>query len=121
MGEYLGKPSVNPLYRAPTFLVVSGKEYPPFDLGGNKIPQPCLEYANAGCIIENMTLMATYMGIGSVYITGALYAFTLDKDLMKQLDLPEGFRPVSGLALGYSQKPLPNRRKRSKIVIKIIK
>lgn len=121
MGNYLGKPSVNPLYKAPTFIVISGKEYPPFGLGGNKIPQPNLEYANAGCIIENMTLMATDLGIGSVYLTGALYAFTIESELLKQLDLPEGFRPISGIALGYPQKALPNRKKRSKIIIQTIK
>lgn len=121
VGTYLGKGFVNPLYKAPTFIVVSGKEYPPFHLGGNGIPQPCLEYANAGCMVENMTLMATDLGIGSVYLTGALYAFTLDESLMEQLELPEGFKPVSGIALGYSQKALPNRRTRSKIEIQMIK
>lgn len=123
VGSYLGKSFINPLYHAPTFVVVSGKEYPPFQLGdSNKIPQPNLEYANAGCMIENMTLVATDLGIGSVYITGALYAFTLDKDLLKRLQLPEGFRPLSGLVLGYPQKALPNRRKRNrKIAIQIIK
>lgn len=121
IGTYLGKPSVNPLYNAPTFIVISGKEYPMFDLGRNGIPQPGLEYANAGCIIENMTLMATDLGIGSVYLTGALYAFTLEAELFNQLGLPEGFRPVSGIALGYPQKPLPNRRKRSNIAIQTIK
>lgn len=122
VGAYLGKPLVNPLYNAPTFILISGKEYPPFRLGNsNEIPQPNLEYANAGCIIQNMLLMATGLEIGSVYITGALYAFTLDESLLRQLDLPEGFRPLSGLALGYPQKPLPKRRKRKRKIPIIIK
>lgn len=120
IGNYLGKPFIDPLYKAPTFIIVSGKEYPDFNLGGNGIPQPYLEYANAGCIIENMTLMATELGIGSVYITGALYAFKLDKALLEQLNLPKEFKPLSGIVLGYPEKPLPNRKKRSKIIIQKI-
>lgn len=113
IGTYLGKSFINPLYNAPTFVVISGKEYQPFQLGeSNKIPQPNLEYINAGCIIENMILAATDLGIGNVCITGALYAFTLDKNLLEQLNLPDSFRPLAGMAIGYPQKPLPNRRKR---------
>lgn len=113
VGIYLGKSFIDPLYKAPACVIISGKEYQPFQLGeGNKIPQTNLEYINAGCIIENMTLAATDMGIGSVCITGALYAFTLDNNLLEQLNLPDNFRPLAGMVLGYPQKPLPNRRKR---------
>jgi nitroreductase len=123
ISAYLEKPAIDPLYHAPTFIIISGKEYPPFQFGNsNQIPQPNLEYINAGCIIENMMLAATDLNIGSVCITGALYAFTLEKNLLEPLHLSSGFRPLSGLAVGYSQKPLPQRRKRTrKMAISFIK
>lgn len=123
ISSYLEKSAINPLYHAPTFIIISGKEYPPFQFGNsNQIPQLNLEYINAGCIIENMTLAATDLNLGSVCITGALYAFTLEKNLLEALHLPDGFRPLSGLAVGYPQKPLPQRRKRTrKIAISFIK
>lgn len=92
-----GTPNANPLYGAPTLVIVSGKPIDKF---------PNIEIANAACIIENMALAATDMGIGSVYLWGILYAFHADKELLKDLNLPEGFVPTSGIALGYPAEPL---------------
>ncbi len=66
---------------------------------------PNVELANAACVIENMTLAATDSDIGSVYILGALCAFGADQSLVKELNLPEGFVPVSGIVLGYPSEP----------------
>lgn len=96
-----GTPDADPLYGAPTLIIVSALPNEQF---------PNIELANSGCIIENMALAATDAGIGSVYILGALYAFKADKDLLKELDLPEGFVPVSGIALGYPIKPLSQEK-----------
>ncbi|AKN30051.1 nitroreductase [Clostridium carboxidivorans P7] len=96
-----GAPNSNPLYGAPTLIIVSGIPNEQF---------PNVEIANAACIIENMTLAATDAGIGSVYILGALCAFNADKELLKELDLPEGFVPISGIALGYPTEPLAQER-----------
>nr|WP_314461422.1 nitroreductase family protein [uncultured Clostridium sp.] len=92
-----GNPDADPLYGAPTFIIVSSIPNKQF---------PNVEIANAACIIENMTLAATDIGIGSVYILGALAAFNADKTLVKELALPEGFVPVSGIVLGYPTEPL---------------
>ena len=92
-----GNPKMKPFYGAPTVVVVSGK--------ANK-KAPNIEIANAACIIENMALEATNIGLGSVYLWGFLTSFSTDKELLKKLDLPEGFVPVSAIALGYPTEPL---------------
>lgn len=102
-------PNSNPLYGAPTLIIVSCIPNEQF---------PNVEIANAACIIENMTLAATDAGIGSVYILGALYAFNADKELLKELDLPEGFIPISGITLGYPTEPL-SQEKELKQTIKV--
>lgn len=104
-----GAPDANPLYGAPTLVIVSRLPNEHF---------PNIEMANAACIIENMNLAATDAGIGSVYILGALCAFNADKELLKELNLPEGFVPVSGIALGYSVEPL-SQEKELKQTIKV--
>lgn len=104
-----GAPNSNPLYGAPTLIIVSGIPNKQF---------PNAEIANAACIIENMTLAATDAGIGSVYILGALCAFSADKELLKELDLPKDFVPISGIALGYPTEPL-SQEKELKQTIKV--
>lgn len=98
-----GTPNADPLYGAPTLIIVSGTPNKQF---------PNVEIANSACIIENMTLAATDAGIGSVYILGAVCAFNANKELLKELDLPDGFVPVSGIALGYPTKPLSQEKER---------
>lgn len=96
-----GNPNINPLYGAPTLIIVSGKPNDKF---------PNIELANAACIIENMALTATSIGIGSVYLLGILSAFHEDKELLKELNLPNGFIPVSGIALGYPTESLTEEK-----------
>ena len=87
-----GKPDLKPLYGAPTLVVVSSKKH-------SRIPN--IEYANAACIIENMLLAATDLGLGSVFLWGFIDALNASPDILNKLDIPEGFIPVSGVALGY--------------------
>ena len=90
-------PKMKPFYGAPTLVIVSAKE-------NEKAPH--IELANAGCIIENMSLAATDLGLGSVYLMAFLASFSADNELLKELNLPEGFTPVSGMALGYPTEAL---------------
>ena len=94
-------PKANPLYGAPTLIIISGKPHEKF---------PHAELANAACIIENMALAATDLGIGSVYLWGILSAFNADKELLKTLNLPEGFIPASSIALGYPTESLTTEK-----------
>lgn len=96
-----GRANFNPLYGAPTLIIISGK---PNDKFSNA------HIANAACIIENMALAATNIGIGSLYLLGIISAFNADKGLLKALNLPEDFIPASGIALGYPTEPLTSEK-----------
>ena len=65
-----------------------------------------------------MALAATDINIGSVYLWAFISSFSVDKELLKELDLPEGFAPISGIALGYSIDAL-DQDKKSNHTIKI--
>lgn len=93
-------PNVIPMYGAPTLIVISGKPVEMFTI----------ELANASCIIENMSLAATDIGLGSVYILGPIAALINDKELAKELNIPEGFVPAAAVAIGYPKEPLTKVR-----------
>ena len=63
---------------------------------------PEMTYANVGIVMENMILAATSLGIDSVILGGAPAVVAQNADLMKALDIPVGFTPVLGAALGYA-------------------
>ena len=85
-------PEMVALYGAPTLVVVSVK------LKGD-MPDNA-EYSNAAVMIENMALAATGMNIGCCHIWGAIVSIQNDPELAEKLELPEGFYPCSGIALG---------------------
>lgn len=58
------------------------------------------EYEDAGCLIQTMCLKATDMGLGSCYIRGPIFAMGKDAKYVKKLNLPQGFRPISGMIVG---------------------
>ena len=113
IANLLGNPEAKPLYGAPTLVIVSGK---PNDKAAN------IEIANASCIIENMSLAATNLSLGSGYLLGPVFAFNTDKELLKDLNLPEGFIPAAGMALGYPTEPLTTEKElKQTIQLNIIK
>lgn len=93
------KPNMKPFYGAPTLIIVSGAK--------RKVPY--VEYADAACIVENMHLAATDLGLGSVYLWGFIDSLNADPSLVKELELPEGFAPLSALTVGYPAQPLTER------------
>jgi nitroreductase len=78
-------------YGAPTVVIISSK----------KPAVPGIEYANAGCIAENILLAATDLGIANIYILGTVGGFAADPTLLAKAGIPDGFFPVSSVALGY--------------------
>ena len=90
-----GKPDMRPTYDAPTLIVVCSKD-------GEGV-------ANVACVVENMHLMATDMGLGSVYLAGVPAGIGKDEELMKKLHIPEGFAPLGALSVGHSAEPLKER------------
>lgn len=80
-------------YGAPTVLLVSGKVSDAF---------AGLEQCSASCILQNMLLAATDLGLASVFIKNMVAVLNLAPEILAQLDLPEGFVPIAGMALGYA-------------------
>ena len=98
-----GNTAHDPLYGVPTLILVAAKE---------QMPAPGLDYANTGCMLENMMLAAFDGGIGSVIIWGAAAAVEGDPELKRALSLPEGFRAIAGAGFGVgvavgSETPRP--------------
>ena len=63
---------------------------------------PEMEFANAGIVVENMVLAATALGVDSVILGGAPAIVSGDAEMVKALGIPDGFKPVLGVALGYA-------------------
>lgn len=97
----------NLFYDAPTVIFVSHRKQ---DL------QPGIEWANVTSIINQMHLKATDLGLGSVYMWGALESMRIipELDNTKLLNLPEGFKPLIALAVGYPIEELKEHSIRHK-------
>jgi nitroreductase len=78
-------------YGAPTLIVISALKSSP----------PMLQFANAACIVENLLLAATDLGLGNVYVFGTVEGFRKDESLLTAAEIPEGFAPASSVAIGY--------------------
>jgi len=91
------RPGTHPLYGAPTLIVLASKES----------ILPDIEYTNAGCVIQNMMLAATDLGIDNIYLWMSMYGINNDPDLVKRLGFPEGFVCVGTMALGYENREFP--------------
>ena len=68
---------------------------------------PEMVYANVGIVIENMVLAATSLGIDSVILGGAPSIVAQNAELVKELGIPDGFKPVLGALFGYAQNEEP--------------
>ena len=100
----------DPLYGAPSLIIISSKD----------MPAPGLDYTNAGCIMENMMLEATDLGLGSVIVWGTAFAVSADAELKKILDIPEEYHALSSIVIGKSDMVLPEKDMELKIKIKRI-
>ena len=96
----------DPLYGAPVLVLVSAKPGMP----------PAIEFHNTGTIMENMLLTATDLGLGSVYLMGAVAALNSKPELVAKLGLPEGFVPIAAAAIGHAAQPAAERAPQNKIV-----
>lgn len=86
MKERASMEGYEPLYNAPTLIVVSSPENP-------------FAQINVSAAITTMCVAACDMGIGSCYVVSPIQ--TLIEEFLPKLELPEGFIPISGLLLGY--------------------
>ena len=88
------RPGSHPLYGAPTLVVLASKES----------ILPNIEFTNAGCVLQNMLIAATDLGIDSIYLWMPMYGINEDPELIGRLGFPEGFSCVGAVALGYAAK-----------------
>lgn len=86
----------SPFYGAKTLIVVSSK----------LSDAPAIEYADAACIVYAMSLAARAKNVASVYLWGFLRIVRADEKLLGALELPEGYSPLSALAIGYTDEEL---------------
>jgi nitroreductase len=101
----------DPFYGAPLVIFVSHR---------NQTVQPGIEFSNVACIVFSMHLAATEMGLGSVFIWGALESMREipEMDNTALLNLPDGFAPLLGIAIGHPEKELtPRELKSGKIAV----
>lgn len=63
---------------------------------------------DASILTDHMMLMATELGLGSVWI-----CYFKPDVLRKELNLPENLEPINILALGYSAEPKPDKNRHS--------
>jgi nitroreductase len=83
-------------YGAPTVMVISSKEQ----------PLPELTFSNAGAITVSFLLAATDIGIDNVYVFGSIEGFKNGSGLLAEAGIPEGYTPVSSVALGYATEAI---------------
>lgn len=88
-----------PTYGAPALIFVS-----------NSLEDEEIIYgANASCVMENMLLAAVDQGLAGVYLFGISQALQGQERVAQLLQLPEGFRTVSAIAVGHPAQPLEPR------------
>jgi nitroreductase len=96
-------PSFNVFYNAPTVVLVTAEEKAMF-----------MDF-DCGAAVENITVAAESLNIGSCVIGMAAALFESEKadEIKKELGIPEGYRFVISIALGYkeneNQPPPPKK------------
>ena len=99
--EFFNDPERKPLYDAPCLILLSTTVADP--AAGN------VPYSNAAIIVENMSLAATDLGLGSCLIWGCIAGLNQKPELVARLGLPEGQVPSCGLVLGETAEILEER------------
>ena len=86
-------------FHAPIVVIVSGYEIDN-DPEGHLVP-----FADCCAAIQNMILAAHSLGVGSCWIGLARYLFR-HPERMKDIPIPEGFKPYYAVCLGYPDPEL---------------
>ncbi|NLL38822.1 MAG: nitroreductase [Clostridiales bacterium] len=109
--ERASLPGYEPLYGAPTLIVLFSPE------GSPTGP------ANASCAAENMLIAATALGLGSCYLASPRMAFDGEDGvaLAREAGIPEGFSFNCAVIVGYTKDDKLFSRNREDIKITYIK
>ena len=79
------------MYQAPALILVSCPAS----------PAPGIAEMNAACVVEMMSLMATNLGLGSIYLYAVIMELQQKPELLQRLGFSEGFTPYAALGVGY--------------------
>lgn len=115
LGEFRNGADRDLTYGAPLLVIVSTKTDERF---GAEI-----DGANASCVVENILIEATALGLGSVYLWGVTRGILpAHPEIQEKLNLPQGFKPFCAAAIGHSAEPVDPAKvgKRKKIEADII-
>lgn len=88
-------------YQAPCLIIISGKKC--------EEPYQSMLHASVGCILENVTLAAAELGLGSVFMSGITKAIEDNSELCDVLKIREDFKPLAALAVGWPKNRLEER------------
>ena len=94
---WLVAPGFHYFYNAPTVIFISG-------LMSNENV-----FGDCAIALMNMVYAAQSLGIQSCVVITALSAFATEAGpgFIKDMEIPEGFKPLYSLVLGHTSKPLP--------------
>ncbi len=95
----IGSVDACPTYNAPTVIFVLTRREDPELLSG----------ANAACIVQDMSLAATDLGLGSVYLLAVCSELKDSAHACALLHVPAEYRLTSALAVGYPAGPAGER------------
>lgn len=80
-------------YYAPTVILISASESP-----------YSMELIDAGLIAQNICLAATDLGLSTVVLKSIPNRLLENDDLLSDLNLPTGYKPIIACALGYAKE-----------------
>lgn len=108
--ERASQPDYHTFHRAPTVILISADE------------QAFYTSLDCGLAAGNIALAAEALNIGSCVIASSALLFASDKgkELFKQLGIPEGYKHICTVALGYKDEQ-PEAPARNKDVINYIR
>ncbi len=102
-----GDEKADPLHGAPLLIVVSSSQ------------EGDIAALNVSCLVENMLLAATDLGLGNLYVRGVIADAAKDEQLVRDMKIPAGFIPVASVAVGYAASPAAPRERPNNDVTKI--
>jgi nitroreductase len=109
--ERLKDPNWQAFYHAPALIVVSGRK----DAGFH--PTDC------AAATQNMLLAAASLGIGSCWIgiIAQLFESPQGQQFASELNIPEGYKPLYSVALGYPDGEPPQAAPRKEDAVRYIR